>query len=155
MTYYETLEKVKLGARINYYNGIYALVLGFVFIALSNVIVKMNFNRINIVWKVFSQYNSDISSIITRFMIFKGLFIILAGIFFIYLSAHIYKRKEKTAWLVLSAIGLLFWSSLLIMEILDRNILMIILSSIGGISFIIGLIFPIRYYLLDIGYSSE
>jgi uncharacterized membrane protein YgdD (TMEM256/DUF423 family) len=88
-------------------------------------------------------------------MIFKGLFIILAGIFFIYLSAHIYKRKEKTAWLVLSAIGLLFWSSLLIMEILDRNILMIILSSIGGISFIIGLIFPIRYYLLDIGYSSE
>ena len=76
-----------------------------------------------------------------------GIFFISIGIFIIYLSDFIYKRKEKMTWVVLFLGGITVWGGILIMSILFKNIYLIILSFIGWLSFVFGMLLPIKYYI--------
>lgn len=146
----KTLEKVKWGARLNYYNGIYAFILGIINIAFFEFVLKTNFAAIKVVWSVFSQYNPGISYLLVKLIILKGVLIIAVSIILMYLSSYIYRKKDRTAWLILLIIGIIFWPGLLIMEILDKNLWTIIFVSIGWIVFLIGILIPVRYYVLDL-----
>jgi hypothetical protein len=141
-----TLEKIKNGAWITMINGIYAIVFGVLYIALMSFILKINFHEIEVVWQVFAKYNPAINLMIIKLMILKSIFIVAIGIIITYLSNYIIKKKEKPAWVILFVVGLIFWPALLTMEFLDGNIYTIIASFIGWISFIIGMLIPIRYY---------
>jgi len=141
------IRKVKQGARITYYNGIYMILLGVFYFVFLNYIMKTNFNSISKLWGFFSRYNADISSLFVLFCILIGILLITNGITLIYLSDFIIKRKEKMTWVILFIIGILSWGGLLTINILFKNWTLIITSLIGWVSFIIGMLIPIRYYL--------
>jgi len=69
------------------------------------------------------------------------------GIIVIYMSYFILKRKEKMTWVVLFLAGIIGWAGLLMASILIKNPTLIVLSAIGWISFVIGMVLPIKYYL--------
>jgi hypothetical protein len=142
----KTLEKIKIGSRTTLFNGIYAVLLGIFYLAFYEFIIKNNFRKIDIVWQVFEKYNPEISKLIIQLLIIKALFIIAFGLVIIYLSVYILKKKDKTAWLALLILGMIFWVSILVFEILDKNFYTITLIAIGWISFIVGMLIPIRYY---------
>ena len=142
----KTLESIKLGSRITLYNGIFAVILGIAYMLCVKFILFTNFVAIDSVWQVFSKYNPEISSLYVELAILKGIFIVAIGVSIIYLSSFILKRKDRAAWVVLFIIGLIFWPSLLTFEIFDKNIYAIVLSFIGWLSFIIGMLIPISYY---------
>jgi len=142
-----TVQNIKVGSRITYLNGIYAIILGLFYIIFFKFIIKINFRKIDAIWQIFEKYNPQISQIFIRLFILKGIFIIALGIILIYLSLYILKKKDKNAWFVLFIIGVLFWASLLVIEIFDKNIYTIIASAVGWIMFIIGMLLPIKYYI--------
>jgi len=142
-----TLENIKRGASITFYNGIYAILFGIFYLVFFRFILKENFRAITIVWQVFAKYNPALNSLLVRLMVLKGLFIITIGIAIIYLSLYILRKKDRATWIILFIIGLTFWPILLTFEILDKNLYTTVLSSIGWITFIIGMIIPIRYYM--------
>ena len=150
MINFRTLEKVKWGARLTYYNGIYAFILGVFYIAFFDWILKTNFNALKVIWSVFAQYNPGISYLLIKLVILKGVLVVAISIMIMYLSSFVYRKKDRISWLILLIIGIIFWPGLLVMEFLDRNIWTIILASIGWISFIIGVLIPIRYYVIDV-----
>ena len=142
-----TVQNIKRGSRITWLNGIYAIILGFLYIVFFKFIIKTNFHTISAIWQIFDKYNPDIAGLFVKLLVIKGVFIISIGIMIIYLSSYILRKKDKSAWFVLFLIGLLFWGSLLTVEILDKNIYTILLSGIGWIMFIIGMLLPIKYYM--------
>lgn len=142
-----TVDNIKRGSKITSFNGIYALILGILYLGFIIPILKTNFRKINVVWQVFSKYNPELNRMMIELMIIKGVLIIAIGIAIIYLSNYILKKKDKTAWVILFIIGLIFWPSILTIEILDKNIYTIIASFVGWLTFIIGMLIPIRYYL--------
>jgi hypothetical protein len=141
-----TLENIKRGSWITLLNGIYASIFGILYISFMSFILKTNFRQIETVWQVFQKYNPAINFMIVRLMILKAIFIIAIGIVIIYLSNSIIKKKEKPTWVILFIIGLIFWPALLTMEFLDGNIYTIVASFIGWITFIIGMLIPLKYY---------
>ncbi|MEK6873012.1 MAG: hypothetical protein AABW90_03290 [Nanoarchaeota archaeon] len=141
------IQRVKQGAKITLVNGIYMIFLGAFFIVLVNFNMKQNFNAINQLWGFFSKFNPEISFLFALFNILLGIFLISAGIIIIYLSDFIIKRKEKTTWVMLFLFGITNWVGLLIITILLKNIILISLTFIGWVSFIIGMLLPIQYYL--------
>jgi len=141
-----TLEKIKTGSWLTLINGIYAVLFGILYIGFINFILKINFKQIDIVWQVFVKYNYQINYMIARLMILKSIFIIAIGITIIYLSNYIIKKKDKPTWVVLFIIGIIFWPALLTMEFLDNNIYTIVGAFIGWITFIIGMLIPLKYY---------
>lgn len=143
----QTVENIKRGSSITFYNGIYAVLLGIYYIASFSFAMKMNFNSLKLSWQIFNRYNSEISALFFKLVLIEALFMIAIGIAVMYLSSYIGKRKDKTAWVMLFIIGTIFWPSLLVVEILNYNILNIALSFIGWLTFIIGMLFPIKYYL--------
>lgn len=142
----KTLENIKTGGRITLFNGIYAILFSIVYLIFFKFILKTNFKAMDIVWQVFSKYNPSINSLIVKLMILKGIFILAIGILIIYLSSYILKKKDKASWIILFIIGLIFWPSLLTFELLDKNIYTAIASFIGWLTFIIGMLIPIKYY---------
>lgn len=142
-----TLENIKRGARITTFNGIYAILLGIVYLGFFKLILKQNFEAISVVWQVFAKYNPAINSLFIKLMIIKGLFIITLGIVIIYLSTYILKKKDKATWVALFIIGLIFWPSLLTFEILDKNWYTAGAAFFGWLTFIIGMLIPIGYYM--------
>jgi len=143
----QTVHNIKRGAWMTYYNGIYAVILGIVYLFFVKTIIKMNFKSIDAVWQVFAKYNPELSSMIVRVLILKGVLIIAVGVAIVYLSNYILKKKEKAAWVVLFIIGLMFWGTLLAVEIFDRNWYTIIAVLVGWLTFIIGMLLPLKYYL--------
>lgn len=143
----QTIHNIKRGAWITYYNGIYSVILGIIYMFFVKTIIKMNFKSIDAVWQVFSKYNPELSSMIIRVLLLKGILIIAIGVAMIYLSNYILKKKEKAAWVVLFIIGLIFWGTILAMEIFDKNWYTIAAALIGWIMFIIGMLLPLKYYL--------
>ena len=144
----ETLEKIKTGARITLFNGIFAIIFGVVYFGFMNIILKYNMRIIDVVWQVFYKYNNELASIIVHLTILKCLFIIIMGIIIIYLSNYILKRKDRVAWVMLFVVGgIIFWPAILTIEILDKNFYAVIASAIGWITFIMGMTIPIRYYM--------
>ena len=65
----------------------------------------------------------------------------------LYLSNFIIKRKDKMTWVMLFIFGIISWAGLLTTTILFKNWLLIILSLIGWMVFVIGMLMPINYYL--------
>lgn len=142
-----TVEQIKAGSRITLFNGIYAIVIGFLYMIFMNFLIRANFRAIDVVWQVFNKYNPAISSIIIHLSILKALFVIGFGITILTYSLYILKKKEKTAWVTLFIVGLIFWASLLAIEVLNKNLYAIIAGLIGWIMFIVGMIIPVKYYL--------
>ena len=97
----KTLENIKLGARITLLNGIYASLLGIFYLGFFNFILKTDMRAIDVVWQVFAKYNSALNALFIRLMIMKGIFIFSIGIFLIYLSYYILKKKDKGTWATL------------------------------------------------------
>ncbi len=143
----QTVQNIKRGSRITYFNGIYAMVLGLLYIIFYKFIIKMNFNAIDTIWQVFVKYNEGLSQLLIRLLILKGILILLVGFAIVCISNYIIKKKEKSAWVVLFVIGLVFWAALLVVEFLDGNIYTIIAATIGWIMFVIGMLIPLKYYL--------
>lgn len=143
----KTLESIKRGARTTLFSGVYSILLGIFYIGFFEWIMRSNFRSINVVWQVFSKYNPEITSMLIKLMIIKGLFVIALGVVTVYLSAYILRRKDRATWIVLFVIGLIFWPSILTFEVLDKNWLNVSLVLIGWIIFIVGMLIPIRYYL--------
>lgn len=141
------IRKVKQGARITLYNGIYMILFGIFYIVFVRFNMKFNFNAISELWGFFSKFNPKISFLFYLFNIIIGLFLISTGIFTIYLSDFIMKRKEKMTWVILFISGIISWGGLLVISVLFKNPILVALSFIGWFIFITGMLLPIRYYL--------
>lgn len=142
----QTIQNIRFGSRITFYNGIYAIFVGIFTIVFYNSMMFTNFRAIDSVWQVFLKYNPEISSLFFNLILIKGIFIIALGITISYLSSYILKKKSKTAWLYLFIIGIIFWAGYLTTEIFNKNIYTVTISFIGWLFFIIGMIIPINYY---------
>jgi hypothetical protein len=142
-----TIENIKLGSRITFANGIYAILLGIFYFIMKDFILKINFRSLGSSWGFFDKFNPEISALFGRLFILVGLIIIATGAGIIYLSHIIQKKKEKDFWIVLFIIGIIFWTGLFIIEALNKNIYTITLSFVGWLTFVIGMLIPIKYYI--------
>jgi len=149
----DTVKSIRLGSKITLFNGIYAILLGVFYLSLFPWIMKEKFNAIDKIWSIFNKYNPEISGLYLKISILSSVFIIALGICIIYLSYFILKRKDKTAWIILFVVGIILWPCLLLVDIFDKNIFFIVLSFIGWLSFIIGMLIPIKYYVQK-GYNE-
>lgn len=141
------VKLIRLGSKITLYNGVYAVFLGFLFIIFSKFLIREYFKSFPEVWEILvKKWLSDISQYFL-ILIYTGFLLISFGIFIIYLSIFITKRKDKLAWVALFLGGISGWAGLFIVNILAKNWIVVILSSIGWVSFIIGMLIPIKYYL--------
>lgn len=141
------IRKIKQGALITFYNGLYLIVLGLFFVFFWEFTMKNNFKAITELWGFFYKFNPNISWIFFLLHILIGIFCISNGIFISYLSDYIYKRKEKFTWVVLFLSGIISWGGLLTVVILLKNIVSIGLVFFGWLSFVFGMLYPISYYL--------
>jgi hypothetical protein len=141
------IQRVKQGARITLYNGIYMILIGIFFILFARLNMKINFEGISQLWGFFTRYNTGIAFMIYILHISIGVLLISQGMLIIYLSDFIIKRKEKMTWVMLFLSGIISWAGILIASILLKNILLISLTSLGWITFLIGMIIPIKYYI--------
>ena len=141
------IRRVKQGAKITLYNGIYMILFGVFYSVFFKFNMKQNFNAILELWGFFAKFNPEITKLFVLFNILIGLFLISTGITIIHLSDFILKRKEKMTWVILFLSGIITWGGLLFISILFKNPVLIILSLIGWVIFIIGMLLPIRYYL--------
>jgi len=143
-----TVQNINLGSRITFANGVYAIFLGIFYLVFTNFIMKINFRAIDgISWGFFDKFNPEIGGLFFRLFILISLVIMAMGACIIYLSHIIKKKKEKDFWIVLFIIGIIFWTGLFVIEALNRNIYTIVLSFIGWLTFIMGMLIPIKYYL--------
>jgi len=141
------IRKVKQGAKITLFNGIYMVLIGLFYNFFINLNMKINFNSISKLWGFFLRYSPKISYLFKMFNHFIGILLISLGMIIIYFSYFIIKRKEKMAWAILFLSGIVFWAGFLILSILLKNSLHIILAAFGWVSFVIGMVLPIRYYV--------
>ena len=141
------IRKVKQGAKITFYNGIYMILFGIFYASFVKFNMKQNFNAIKELWGFFAKFNPEITQLFFLFNILIGLFLISTGITIIHLSDFIIKRKDKMTWVVLFLSGIIAWGGLLIVSIFFKNITLISLSLIGWLSFVMGMLFPIKYYM--------
>ncbi|MBR9704665.1 hypothetical protein GOV12_04585 [Candidatus Pacearchaeota archaeon] len=141
------IQKVKQGAKITLYNGVYMIFYGIFYIFFLKMNMRQNFREINELWGFFIRYDANIAVLFTLFNVFIGILLISNGIFIIYLSDYIIKRKDKMTWVVLFLSGIISWGGILTISILLKNVLLIVTAGIGWLSFIIGMLIPISYYL--------
>jgi len=141
------IHRVKQGAKITFYNGTYMVLFGIFYTFFVQFNMKQNFNAINELWGFFAKFNPEITQLFFLFNILIGLFLISTGITIMYLSDFIIKRKDKMTWVVLFISGIISWGGLLLIAILFKNIPLIVLGIIGWLSFVLGMLLPINYYL--------
>jgi hypothetical protein len=141
------LKLIRLGSLITLYNGIYAIILGFFMVIFSRFLIQKYFEPFPEIWEILvKKWISDLSQY-HLILIYAGFLLVSFGIFIVYLSLFIMKRKDNLAWAVLFFGGIIGWASIFIVNILAKNFIMILLSFIGWASFIIGMVIPIKYYL--------
>ncbi|MBT4135287.1 hypothetical protein HOD75_00525 [archaeon] len=141
------IKRVKQGARITYYNGVYMIALGFFYIFFIKYNMEKNFSVTSELWGFFTRFNPELSFLFYLFNVLIGLFLISTGINTMYLSDFIIKRKEKMTWVILFLSGLISWVGLLTISILFKNLILILFAFAGWLSFVIGMLLPIQYYL--------
>ena len=141
------IQRIKQGARINYYNGIYMIIFGIFYAVFVGFNIKFNFNSVSELWGFFSMFNPEVTHLFYYFNILIGLFLISTGIVIMHLADFICKRKEKMTWMILFFSGAVSWGGLFVISILLRNWILIILSSVGVGMFLMGIFLPIKYYL--------
>ena len=137
------IQRVKQGARVTFYNGVYMILFGIFYIVFVKFNMKVNFESISELWGFFAKYSPKISQLFFLFNVLIGVFLISTGITISYLSDFIYKRKEKMTWVILFISGIISWGGMLIISFLFKNLFLIILSLIGWLIFIIGMLMPI------------
>jgi len=141
------LKLIRLGSLITLYNGIYSIVCGFFMIIFSRYLIKKYFEPFPEIWEILvKKWISDISQY-HLILIYTGFLLVSFGIFILYLSVFIMKKKDNLAWAVLFFGGILGWASIFLVNILAKNLIMIIIGLIGWASFVIGMIIPIKYYI--------
>ena len=141
------IQTVKQGAKITLYNGIYLILLGILTISFQKFNMTLMFESISELWGFFSTYNSKIAHLFFLFNLLTGILLISIGIFIIYLSYFIIKRKEKITWVILFISGIICWAGLLIVSFFLKNWIIISLMAFGWLMFILGMLMPIRYYI--------
>ena len=141
------IRKVKQGAKVTWYNGIYMILFGIFYAVFARLNMSQNFNAISELWGFFAKFNPEITFLFYLFNILIGLFLISTGITMMHLSDFIIKRKDKMTWVILFISGLIAWSGLSIISYLFKNQILIALSIIGLVMFIFGMILPISYYM--------
>ena len=141
------IQRVKQGAKITLYNGIYMILFGIFHIFFAEFNMKNNFQAIDSIWRLFVKYNPKIYKLFILSNISIGILLISIGVFIAYLSYFIIKRKDKMAWIILFVSGIVSWIGLLIISVLFKNWILIILSSIGWAMFVFGMVLPISYYI--------
>jgi uncharacterized membrane protein HdeD (DUF308 family) len=141
------IQRVKQGAKITLYNGIYMILFGLFYVVFINFNMRSNFHGIGVIWQLFTKYNPEVYHLFMYLNIIIGVFMISMGIIVIYMSYFILKRKEKMTWVVLLLSGLIGWAGLLIVSFFIGNKFLVGLSFFGWFSFIIGMILPLRYYV--------
>lgn len=141
------IKLIRFGALMTLYNGIYAILLGVFFIIYSKTLIYKYFESFPEIWEILvKKWLSDISQFFL-IMIYVGFLMISFGIFVIYLSIFILKRKDKLAWVFLFSGGLFGWAGLVVINVIARNWMITLLSFVGWLSFITGMLVPIKYYL--------
>jgi hypothetical protein len=141
------IKLIKLGSKITLFNGIYAILLGIFFIVFNKFLILKYFESFPEVWEILvRKWLTDFSRYFW-IIVYTGFLLISFGIFIIYLSAFIIKRKDKLAWVALFLGGLSGWLGLFIANLLAKNWVIVILSFIGWLSFVVGMLIPIKYYL--------
>tara|TARA_Y100000034_G_C6906765_1_gene421089 strand:+ start:918 stop:1370 length:453 start_codon:yes stop_codon:yes gene_type:complete len=141
------IQKVKQGARITLWNGIYMILFGIFQIFFAEYNMENNFKAVQSIWLLFVRYNLKISKLFLLFNISIGILLVSIGVFITYVSYFIIKRKDKLAWVMLFTSGIISWVGLLIISFLFKNLVLIILSLVGWVMFVLGMFIPIRYYL--------
>jgi uncharacterized membrane protein HdeD (DUF308 family) len=141
------IQKVKQGAKITMYNGIYMILFGLFYIIFVQYNMRKSFQAVSGIWKLFAKYNPQIATLFVLLNIIIGICLISMGIVVIYLSYFIVKRKEKISWIILFLSGIIGWCGFLLISFLMKNPLLITLSLLGWLSFVIGVFLPIKYYL--------
>ncbi|MDP3027551.1 MAG: hypothetical protein Q8N63_07640 [Nanoarchaeota archaeon] len=141
------IHRVKQGAKITLYNGIYMILFGIFQIFFAEFNMKNNFQAIDSIWSLFVKYNPKIYKLFILSNISIGILLVSLGVFIAYLSYFIIKRKDKMAWVILFVSGIVSWIGLLIISFLFKNWTLIILSLIGWIMFVFGMVLPISYYI--------
>ena len=141
------IQRVKQGAKITLYNGIYMILFGIFQIFFAEYNMKNNFQAIDSIWSLFVKYNPKIYKLFILSNISIGILLISLGVFIAYLSYFIIKRKDKMAWVILFVSGIVSWIGLLIISFLFKNWTLIILSLIGWVMFVFGMVLPISYYI--------
>ena len=124
------------------------IMLGMFLIFFSNFIMSISFNNATgQLWGFYVKYDSNIAFLFTLFNILLGILLISQGVSSMYLSDFIIKRKDKMTWVILLVSGSLLWVGTLIIFIFLRNWLLITLGLVGCLSFIWGMLMPIKYYI--------
>ena len=141
------IRRVKQGARITYYNGIYMILFGIFFISFMQFNMKTSFKSIEELWGFFAKFNPEIAKLFILMNILLAIFFISNGILISYLSDFIIKRKEKMTWVILFISGIISWAGLLTISIFIKNMYLIIPGLIGWLTFAFGMLLPIKYYL--------
>ncbi len=141
------IQRVKQGAKIAYYNGFYMILLGVLYIIFINFNMNIIFGNFYQLWGFFTKYNSNIAFLFYLFNIQIGIFLISQGISFVYLSEYIIRRKEKITWVILFISGLVTWGGLLTISVFLKNIFLIAASFFGWLTFLVGMLLPVQYYL--------
>ena len=141
------IRKVKQGARITWYNGIYMIIFGIFYAVFIKFNMNQNFKAISELWGFFAKFNPEITFLFYLFNILIGLFLISTGITMMHLSDFIIKRKDKMTWVILFFSGLIAWGGLVIISFLFKNYILISLSVIGWLMFVFGMVLPIQYYM--------
>ncbi|MEK6859396.1 MAG: hypothetical protein AABX54_01145 [Nanoarchaeota archaeon] len=141
------IQRVKQGAKITLYNGIYTVILGLFFLIFMKLNMSLNFSSITLLWGFFTTYSAKVAQIFYLFNALVGLLLISNGLTIIFLSYFIIKRKDKMTWLILFLSGITMWAGMLTISFFLWNFLLIFLSAIGWLTFMFGMVLPIRYYL--------
>jgi len=84
------IQRVKQGARITYFNGIYMIAIGIFYIIFRDYIMKENFISINQLWGFFNKFNSEIASLFSIYNILTGILLISIGIIIIFSKISTY-----------------------------------------------------------------
>ena len=141
------IQRVKQGARINFYNGVFTILFGFFYIFLSDITLRISFRNISELWGFFLRYDPKIAGLIILFNVLVGILLISNGIFIMYMSDFIIKRKEKMTWVMLFLSGIISSAGMLAISILFKNWVLITLSAIQWVTFLFGMLLPVKYYI--------
>ena len=117
------IRKVKQGARITFFNGIYMILFGIFYGVFVRFNMKQNFDAISELWGFFAKFNPEITFLFYLFNILIGLFLISTGITIIHLSDFIIKRKDKMTWVILFVSGLIAWGGTSVISYLFKNLI--------------------------------
>lgn len=141
------VKLIRLGSLITLYNGIYSIILGIFMIIFNRFLMIKYFISFPESWEILVKKWITYISQYNLILIYTGFLFISFGIFIVYLSIFIMKRKDNLAWAVLFFAGILGWAAVFIINIVAKNIIMSVLGFIGWVSFVVGMTIPIKYYL--------